>query len=157
MAAKPAKLNLPKWLKSIYRAGQLLFSDGDYNASLLTTYIGIEYLINKLGREAFEGQIQNFDANALEKIILAREAILNGINIDESTAQLALNILSQLIQQTSPEAIAININLKDLACILGLIIIALTFLNIINLPIWIDAIRIPLSVFLILTFIVGRI
>ena len=147
----------PEWLNSILRAGQLLFNGGDYNASLLTAYIGIEFLINKLGKETVEERIQNLDANALEKIILAREAILNGINIDESTAQLALNILSQLIQQTTPEAIAININLKDLTCILGLIIIALTFLNIFNLPIWIDAIRIPLSTFLILSLIISRI
>ncbi|MHA1705610.1 MAG: hypothetical protein ACTSUX_05970 [Promethearchaeota archaeon] len=127
MADRQAKPNLPNWLQSILHAGQTLFNDGDYNASLLTTCIGIEYLINKLRREAIEEQIKNLEANALEKVSLARRAILNGINIDESTAQLALNILSRLIDQTSEEAIIININLKDLASILGLIIITLTF------------------------------
>ena len=122
MAVKPP---LPEWLNSILNASQFLLNNGDYNASLLTTHIGIEYLINKLGREKVEEQIKNLNANALEKIILAREAILNDINIDESTAQLALNILSRLIDQTSEEAI--NINIKDLASILGLIIITLTF------------------------------
>ena len=65
--AKPSKPILPEWLNSILRAGQLLFNDGDYNASLLTTYIAIEYLINKLGRETVEDQIKNLEANALEK------------------------------------------------------------------------------------------
>jgi len=53
-------------LDCILHSGQLFFNNGDYNASLLTTYIEIEYLINKLGREKVEEQTRNLNANALK-------------------------------------------------------------------------------------------
>jgi len=123
-----------------------LFEDGDYQASFLVAYAGIEGFVHRAGDEWLGERLGGLGgAEVLRRLDAVHKEVLSGVGVvGEGEARLALDVLGALLGRGGGEERVVSINVVDVGlflCLAGLV--ASFFFDGLSLPLWFDALRIP--------------
>ena len=90
----------------------------------------------------------------LDKLAKVREEVLAGVRgADEGEARFALDVLGRLLGREAPGEVVVTVDLGVLGLILALIglIASFVLVNVNLLPLWFDALRIPVLALVVVT------
>ena len=130
----------------LYDVASNLFDSGDFSACFLVACVGIDGFLRRADRDWLNERLSNLGGVAvLDRLNKIHGEVLAGIrDVGEDDARLALDVLRALIGFGESEDYAEISSVDILAslCFVGLL--ASFFIG--GLPLWFDAVRIPLLV-----------
>jgi len=139
----------------LYEEAVRLFDDGDYSASLLIACLAIEGFARRGGRDWLLDKLGDLGGEGvLDELAKVREEVLAGVrDAGEGEARFALDVLGRLLGREAPGEVVVTVDLGVLGLILALIglIASFVLVNVDLLPLWFDALRIPVLALVVVT------